>query len=411
MKHLSLCSLVSHHSCISNRVVMTSKQHFGHAWNLRFSELVAAAGTRRLSLVELRSLSRLCSRNIHKATVQATWSLKVATCPRVLALPLLLGRCLRWLVGLQSRFRCWRYQWRRWRHKGPSQLGPLQAWAEASRCRRVIIIQLTLTLHYVLHRSSILTVGFIRVLWLTWHMDQVRLIDHQVALSHLGSMWVYGVPVRLELLVQALQLLSLTLWMLLGAAHVVVQLLAQHVSLARDWALWLWHLLPSGGWWCASLTVELQTASGVVLLLVLLLGCTQWICIDFAELNRRIAMIIHGGLQALLLDELMDIAFIFLIDFLKAVELLLLKLAKALFLVKCVVFRCTEVFSWPKSGIPHLQRIISSKVFVRVWNCFIQILVDEPRVFFFLLFLGFCMLLQKEILFQDLLVKSQYLFR
>ena len=42
-------------------------------------------------------------------------------------------------------------------------------------------------------------------------MDQVRLIDHQVALSHLGSMWVYGVPVRLELLVQALQLLSLTL--------------------------------------------------------------------------------------------------------------------------------------------------------------------------------------------------------
>lgn len=145
-------------------------------------------------------------------------------------------------------------------------------------------------------------------------------------------------------------------------------------------------------------------------MLLLLLGCTQWIGVDFAELDCRIAMIIHRGLQALLLYELMDVAFVFLIDFLEAAELLLLKLAKALFLAEGVVFGRTEVFSWPESGISHLERIISTEVFVRVWNSFIQILVDEPRVFFFLLFLCFCMLLQKEILFQDLLVKSQNLF-
>lgn len=121
-------------------------------------------------------------------------------------------------------------------------------------------------------------------------------------------------------------------------------------------------------------------------------------------------MIIHRGLQALLLKELVDVAFVFLIDFLKAVEFLLLKLTKALFLTESVVFRGTEVFGWPKSCISHFEGIISSNVFVGVWNCFIQILVDESGVFFFVLFLCFYMLLQKEILLQDLLVKSQNLF-
>lgn len=121
-------------------------------------------------------------------------------------------------------------------------------------------------------------------------------------------------------------------------------------------------------------------------------------------------MIIHRGLQALLLKELVDVAFVFLIDFLEAVEFLLLKLTKALFLTKSVVFRGTEVFGWPKSCISHFEGIVASNVFVGVWNCFIQILVDESGVFFFVLFLCFYMLLQKEILLQDLLVKSQNLF-
>ena len=117
-------------------------------------------------------------------------------------------------------------------------------------------------------------------------------------------------------------------------------------------------------------------------------------------------MIIHRGLQALLLYELMDVAFVFLINFLEAAELLLLKLAKALVLAKGVVFRRTEVFSWPESGVSHLERTVSTEVFVRAWNCFIQILVDKPRVFFFLLFLCFCVLFQKKVLLQDLLVES-----
>ena len=41
-------------------------------------------------------------------------------------------------------------------------------------------------------------------------MNQVRLINHQVALRHLQRVGVRGVPVRLELLMEALQLLSLT---------------------------------------------------------------------------------------------------------------------------------------------------------------------------------------------------------
>lgn len=99
------------------------------------------------------------------------------------------------------------------------------------------------------------------------------------------------------------------------------------------------------------------------MLLLLLLGCTQWIGINFAELDCCIAMIVRRGLQALLLYELMDVAFVFLIDFLEAAELLLLKLAEALFLAEGVVFRCSKVFSsWPKSGISHLERIISTIV-------------------------------------------------
>jgi ATP phosphoribosyltransferase regulatory subunit HisZ len=45
---------------------------------------------------------------------------------------------------------------------------------------------------------------------------------------------------------QPLQLLGLTLGLLLGSAK-VVELLAQSVSLAGDWALRLRHLLPRGG--------------------------------------------------------------------------------------------------------------------------------------------------------------------
>ena len=75
----------------------------------------------------------------------------------------------------------------------------------------------------------------------------------------------------------------------------------------------------------------------VLLLLLLLLGCTQWIGIDLAELDCRIAMIVRC-LQALLLYELMDVAFVFLIDFLEAAELLLLKLAEALFVAEGIVF-------------------------------------------------------------------------
>jgi len=66
-------------------------------------------------------------------------------------------------------------------------------------------------------------------------------------------------------------------------------------------------------------------------------------------------MIIHRSLQALLLNELMNVAFVFLINFLQAAELLLLKLAKALFLAKGIVFGNTEVFSWPESGISHFE--------------------------------------------------------
>jgi len=117
-------------------------------------------------------------------------------------------------------------------------------------------------------------------------------------------------------------------------------------------------------------------------------------------------MIIHGGLQALLLYELMNVAFVLLINLLEAAELLLLELAKALVLAESVVFRRAEVLSWPEPSVSHLERAVSTEVFVGVWNCFIQILVDEPRVFFFLLFLCFCVLLQKKILLQDLLVKS-----
>jgi len=120
-------------------------------------------------------------------------------------------------------------------------------------------------------------------------------------------------------------------------------------------------------------------------------------------------MIIHRGLQALLLNELMNVAFVLLIDLLEAAELLLLELAKALVLAESVVFRRTEVFTWPESGVSHLERTVSSEVLVRVWKCFIHILVDKPRVFFVLLFLSFCVLFQKEILLQDLLVKSQNL--
>ena len=87
-------------------------------------------------------------------------------------------------------------------------------------------------------------------------------------------------------------------------------------------------------------------------------------------------MIVHRGLQALLLNELMNVAFVLLIDLLEAAELLLLELAKALVLVESVVFRRTEVFTWPESGVSHLERTVSSEVFVRVWKCSMHILVD-----------------------------------
>lgn len=77
-------------------------------------------------------------------------------------------------------------------------------------------------------------------------MDQVRLIDHQVALGHLQRIGVRGVPVRLELLMKALQLLGLTFRVLLGSAK-VVHLLAHRVGLTGDRALGLWHLLASVG--------------------------------------------------------------------------------------------------------------------------------------------------------------------
>ena len=78
-------------------------------------------------------------------------------------------------------------------------------------------------------------------------MDQVCLIYHQVALSHLQSIGVHGVPVRLELLMEAFQLLRLTFCVLLGTSKVVIYLLSHWVSLTGDRALRLRHLLASVG--------------------------------------------------------------------------------------------------------------------------------------------------------------------
>lgn len=114
---------------------------------------------------------------------------------------------------------------------------------------------------------------------------------------------------------------------------------------------------------------------------------------------------ISRSLQALLLYEMMDVAFVLLIDFLEAVELLLLELAEAWFLAERVVLGSTEIFR-PEPSISHLERIVATKVFVGVWNSFIQIFVNEPGVFLFLLFLSFCVLLQKEVLLKHLFVKS-----
>lgn len=81
MQHLGLCSLVSHHSCVANRVVMTSEKHLCDTGNLRLSKLEGAADTRSLSLIELCSISSLSTRKAREPTVQASRSLKISTSP------------------------------------------------------------------------------------------------------------------------------------------------------------------------------------------------------------------------------------------------------------------------------------------------------------------------------------------
>ena len=76
-------------------------------------------------------------------------------------------------------------------------------------------------------------------------------------------------------------------------------------------------------------------------------------------------MVAHCSLQTLLLDKLVNIAFVLLVYFFEAVELLFLKHNKVLFLLQRIIFRDAEVFTIrAEAMISDFEGIVADVVFI-----------------------------------------------
>lgn len=159
-----------------------------------------------------------------------------------------------------------------------------------------------------------MSVRFIRAFWLPWNMNKISFLHHLI-LSHpryLNCIVVVAVSIisiwlKLMLLIKFIMLMSnLVLLMFLCIVH-LLSLWSLHFNFVCDWTLLMI-------WGCTALTIELQTAPGMILLCSCLL-CIHRVCIYFTQLYGCVVYISHWYILILLLNKLMDVSFILFINF------------------------------------------------------------------------------------------------